>query len=409
MSKQLFILFRDASPTDIIWLDYSANCLTEINPENQAALSTAAQNAHVVVILPAKEFSFFRIKIPSKNESNFIKAVPFSLEENVISSVDELFFAAEKKGLETEKGRGIWVINDARLQEYLGCLSDLHIDASHIVPESALLSNPDSNCSLWFEGNRAILSHDDSVVSIEVTQLGLIFDSLLPQKEDEYSCDIMDFTGQSMLHRLTSESKLGVQLINNEFDAKQYLRRLASRFLNRSPVNLIQGKHQQRINILETLKRWRFAAVSLFAILLFQLITVAIENAKLSSQIQKIDKQTKQLYRKTFPRISKLSIAKAKLQQIIQSNGLSHSTDMNIGFSSLLSDVGNIIISNKKLLIQKVDYKKNNLRFTVSAENIDLIDNVFKQIEKGKYSAKLESQSNKGKSVIGVIRVSHPS
>jgi general secretion pathway protein L len=405
MSDQLFILFHDTNLDSIEWIYYKKKQFGKVVSNSIDRLKAGAKSVSVTVILPLKDVSYFSIDLSIQNEKNLRKALPYALEDNIVAPVEDLFFALENKH---NVNRGVWVINHQRFQAYLDCLKELSIEALHIVPAMALMKNPEFDYSLWLYEEEATLSGKVGTFTFDSINLEIVFDALLGEDNyAQYSCEIVNFGDNFQENSFNAPTHSKLDFTLNHFDKGQFLTALSTRFLEQhphSPVNLLQGQYDTSIDILEILKKWKWAGILSTLILCFFVVTTMLENAKLSKQLDKLTADINYQYLKAFPKIKKPSKAKAKMVQVLSTLDDGKSRGAN-KLSIALSEVGKALLLAKDVSIDKVEYTKPNITLTLNTETVDAIDNTFSQLSKLDYEVKVVSVSNKSDSVVGLIKV----
>jgi type II secretion system protein L len=405
VKKSIFIFLSENSE-NVEWLSHQDNVFSKPSKGLGIEAKEAMKGAFVIVVLPAPEFSFFNVKIPTRNKNTLTKAIPFALEEETISTLDDTFFAVEPDNNAQHDGtRGVWLISQERLQKHLSFLDKMDIEPDYIVPESALVKNSTSDCSLWMQAEHAILQFNGAITPLNKHMLPLMLKQLNQQTKKAICCDVVNFTEDDADTYLGRETLNNLSLNQQRYPPTTYLEKLAIQFSKLSTVNLLQGKHNPKIKISEIITRWKTPSVIAISSLVFLLFTKAFENWHLSNQINQLDNSINQQYISAFPDAKSLSIAKSKAQQAIKDIENKKNVTVQNKFTQMLSSIGHIILAMPGVSLKKIDYKQAVLKISVESKNIASFDTLFESISALNYESKVLSTSNHSGTIVGTIEI----
>ncbi len=224
--------------------------------------STAALGRRVLVLVPGTDALLAEPVLPLKSGAKLAQVVPFALEEQLATDVEDLHFAVGKR--ESRPGTPVTVVSHARMQAWQAALSEAGIHADAIYAESAALPITPNGVTLLIDQARVYVRRETTPGAvleveplIEALQLGLASGDesrehvTIYVSENDYERErdllegLREFTASLQL-KLMPEGPLPI---------------LAATVIQSSAVNLLQGRYavKKRINV--SFAPWRFAAV----------------------------------------------------------------------------------------------------------------------------------------------------
>ena len=136
MSERLLI--RIHPDGQLTWLaqDASGRALSAANA-GAPAPTTIARARGIVVLVPAEAVVLFEADAVTQRRAQLVKAMPFALEDQLASPVEDLHFALAGRGSADRILVG--VVARATLRGWIDALTQLGIRADAMVPESLAL------------------------------------------------------------------------------------------------------------------------------------------------------------------------------------------------------------------------------------------------------------------------------
>ena len=94
-------------------MDANGGQLGEVRTGELNALSVAAMQKHLILLVPGADVLVTSTTVPIKSAAKTLKAIPFALEENLIADVETQHFAISRK--DKNGSVGVAVIDKSRL------------------------------------------------------------------------------------------------------------------------------------------------------------------------------------------------------------------------------------------------------------------------------------------------------
>ncbi|WP_417362407.1 type II secretion system protein GspL [Gallaecimonas pentaromativorans] len=306
----------------------------------------AGLDGRVLVLAPGSSFFCTALKQANKSRQ-FLKAVPFMLEEELADDVDSLHFLLKPQGEQV----AVLAVRHQLMQEWLGWLEEAGIEPWKLVPDFLALP--------LVEGAWSALSIDGELLLRTGAYTGLT----VPQELAEWvvaplvgdDVQPVEAYGDVTLPLTCTQTQLPAEL-PLAVPAKQ------ADALN---VDLLSGPYQRKSQSNTLVKRWWPVAASFGVLLLVALVGKGVAIYQLSAQSSALEQQIARDYGRLFPgeRLVSAGAVRAQLRGKLK-NLVSGSA--NASLLAMLNDLS--------LTFAKVgNIKPDNLRFDASRGELRLL------------------------------------
>lgn len=358
----------------------------------QEAKKTA--KARFFYIVNALECLAKNIEFASQERKHIQKAIPYLLEESVLSDVEDLHIVNGK--LEANN-ISVMAMDSQRLQQLLTPLNDKGIECEQCFAQYAILETAQQQSDAWqlllHRGQFLLKDHVGKVFAIEAEHLALVCDILsenfanIPQKillyvgsEDDAE-QAQAYLPEALQHVLETA----------EVDyARQWQQEVGSL----SQWNLLKGKFARTIQWQAMLMPWRW--VLLFAVVLFAGYTslTILQNTQLDSQIAAIKVQTQQVARQVIPQ-GKIVDPEKQLNRELQRINRSGSSKRVI---DLINTVGKTLAENSIKNLSAMNYEGNthSLYLDLLVNNYDSLQKMMDAINSNGLKTELQNSNAQG-------------
>ena len=198
----------------------------------------------VIVLVPGIDVLLTSANIPTQNRKRLATALPFALEEQFISDVEDLHFAVGERNVDGQVSCAVVARN--LMDHWMEKLHEFGIQPDLLIPDTLAVPSD--------EGSWVLLKEDDNVLIRMGPQTGFVteFDNLkailqfaLDEKDDEHR--------PARFHILDSESdevqwnnitELGIDVVKEHFNG-DVLAQLVSGLNTQRVVNLLQGDYSR--------------------------------------------------------------------------------------------------------------------------------------------------------------------
>jgi len=315
----------------------------------------------LILILSANLILTTEIQIPSKSEEVIRKSIPFALEEEIATDVEENHFSYMHL---TDQMFLVSVISKKIMDQLLEHLAKADLVCDELYSE--IFTIP-------FNKNKLSLCNIDDKYIVRDRLLGTTIDNsslstylnLSKQKEVVYYTNKLDkdLKDISLIKQIES------------IDIKSEFLQAITITSNKS-INLFQGEYSQNIDRKKTVNPWKKLIILSSILFLSWMGTHIYQIWKLSFEIDKLKNDQKKLMLNVIPNASKVEIndpysafqSKLKLTQNSE-----HSSN-NQGFIIALSYLGKTLSQHKNIQVESLRLRDTKLEVKLLAKDVNQLN-----------------------------------
>lgn len=384
MRETLYIHLRAAEPGAI-----TAYCIARSDAVasfaiEQAPLETLlplAQNRRVVVLVPSADVRLASVRLPVRQASKALQAIPFALEDQLADDVETLHFA-----LGNRQADGSWpvaVVAHARMAQWLGFFTERGLRPDAMIPDVLALPVPDDrHFSLLIDGNEIIVR----------THLGGGF---VCQREDLVLClQIADPERTRALRIIVPrEQAFDPTTLTWPVEAlhgfAHPLEALLQNLREAHAINLLQGGYSARQDWLRLWRPWRLTAALAGCVILLGATLHGVQAYRLGKALDTLSAANRQRYAEIFPNDARIVDLPTQLdRQLARLAG----SGAGPAFLTLLAATADAVAAVPGLAVQTVHYRESALYVGLSAQNLQAVEQLKNWFERSR-AARLDVQS----------------
>lgn len=410
MKRQIFIHLGDPTlsgnmPDEVYWFVQEQGQVS--GPVFHGDLKTAANHAlgcRVVVFVSGVEVVLTDVALPNMNKQKLMKAIPFALEEQLASDVEDNHFAMGDRQYEDRVN--VAIVERNIIEMWLQGLNDVGIQPDVISTEVLGVPYEDNTWVLVLKSadrqskSKAILRNDlQAGIALDVANVEPLLRSMLestpedqrPEKLNVTICDAgsvdpeimpgMDEQSESapmsneqqavasQLQALGDQLSLEVDVSKSE---QSFLIFLAQQFDESKAINLLQGDYSRREQLEKMLRPWLPAAAFAGAWLLLQVGLMIFDYQKLAAKDRELRAQITAIYQETFP--DSKNIVDPKLQMNQKLEELRKQTNQTTDMFSLLAKAGEVLSDTETLIIRSLRFKEETLDLDFEISDLQSLD-----------------------------------
>lgn len=357
MREKLVILLNDGQ---LSWatLSSAGGVLQSVTAGNPDDLKAIAHDKFIIVVVPAVDVLLTAVMMPRLSPHKLREALPYALEEQVISDIEKLHFA-----LAPQKEDGnvpVAVVDKVKMQAWIKTLADLAIHPDIMMPITYVLKNKGHGLI----ADVAVIRLDEyRGITLDLPNLPSVL-SFVNAADIPNELHIDNFTHEAVKAQL--EPLLPVTETLHE---QKELIRFIAKHADQAPINLLQNQFAVKKSKLPKMNRlWQFAAGLTAACLLLWLIYPAVSYVMLHHRLSQLDEGIASIYRKHFPQSSSIVAPKTRLQDKLQS--LASGSGGNHLFLQL-AELGNALKKSNGIKLIRIDYQGNQLSAQLTAPSSD--------------------------------------
>jgi general secretion pathway protein L len=392
MRVKLFIRFNPSSPDEVDWLrmDEPARHDLTVHHAPLPEIATAAAGCRVILLVPGAEVLLTTAVVPGGgNRQKIAGAVPYALEEQLASDVDNLHFAL---GERRDDGRiSAAVVVKTQLDAWLERLRQAGIEPDTIAPDILALPWANGTWTVLMDGDRALVrtAHQAGFVA-DGDNLDTLLRLALNEAGDARPERIRIIhplaapTPAALAHPCASESsppELSYDLdatVDTETVDEPVLAILSRGYEEPGAINLLQGVYSRREQLGRLWRPWRPVAALAAVLLLIQGGMTVAEYVRLNSERQALAQQIDQVYLQTFPDARKVVNARAQMEERLKE--LRGGGADEAGFMGLLADIGPGLKETPSVEVQRISYNEGKIDLALLIADLQSLDKLKQRL-----------------------------
>lgn len=362
---KLIIYLKPNGSGDWVLTDRHYNTIGTTINDHTEELTLNATHREVIAIVPAEDVLLTTVKLPKMSRTRLLQALPYALEEQLVSDVDALHFAAgDKPG--ADETVGVAVVSKEKMQQWITQLSNWKIKADRMLPLSLLVP--------FTEHTWHVVLSDIAIVRLDANQC--------------FTCDHQNLneflnvalsSATELPHRIyvqnysqydyTPALSVPIQVDGEIGESYELLPDLIGNIKQSSKFNLLQGVYaSKKSTSLRTKHLIRLLTGLAAAWLLLLFLYPTVSYFILKEQITSIDDQITVIYKQNFPQATSVIDPKMRMQDKLQK------MKEQIGenrFLLLLGYVAKALSEKTGIQLNRIDFQNNQLTLDMTAATSD--------------------------------------
>jgi len=301
--------------------------------------------SNIVVILPGEHVLGVSCEVPGRNIGQIRRALPFVVEEFVATDIEGMHLASGP----IRRGETIRcnLIDRMLLDDWLACLGELNLVPGHMVSEAELLPAEPGQVSVLFEANTVLVKTSDQAATVDRSNLLLALGSVAAEEILLINGALNDLE----MSQLDGEVTVRTANHGGELDDTT-LGYLAARWRQQpNTISLLQGAYTPPRQAHAGAARWYPVATLVGAWILIGAITMIAEGFWASTQADRLETTTEDLFRNIFPGERRVRNVRRQMQAKL--GGRASAAGDN-GFTNYLADLGAVLDGN--VVITSLNY-----------------------------------------------------
>lgn len=356
------LLLRLQSDNDFCWLsqaeDGHALASAHVGLPPPSILAAARQ---IVVLVPSVQVVLTETVAVTRQRNQLARAIPYALEDQLASPVEELHFALPEHVLGAQIG--IAVVARSVVQGWIDLLATHGIRADALVPDALAL--PVGVGVLLIEQQQSLLRLGaQRALSCDTTMLQQWLPMIVAHEDMAGGLEVFDF-------RVAPPLDLDTPVESYHAQQCDPLRLLAQGLGAQLSLNLLQGDFAPRHRQAPVQKLWRFAAALAAVTMMLALAYALIAQWRLQREANALDLAQRQLLHETFPALTRDDDPPGLIHSEL--NRLRGGVEMG-GLLRLLGQIAPILGSTTRSTTQGLEYRNDTLEISLRAPNVPALD-----------------------------------
>lgn len=343
MSETIIIEYPQPASDSVVWWDLASA------QRQHGAMPASADD--VIILLSADVVSCYQTSIPSTQMKQLRAAVPFALEDQLASSLEDNHFTVRPIN---DQRQSVYVINKQRMRECMDFCLAQGIHATRCVPLIACIDT-----DTWLMG-------DDGLYGVDTHGRGFFLAAATLQQQSV----------QPLLRQQTATQKT-LCAVDAPWDddwniSEHDVAAHAVTFLRQHPVkiNCLHGDFtpQRRTQANQQILKYLTVALGIFLGLSALKPIVAWWHYR--KILTTSDQTISRIYREYFPKATDIVAPKFRLQQLLRERADAAAQEPLL---QLIARVGAIKAQHRQIALQQMRYSTNTLTLTLSAPSFAVL------------------------------------
>lgn len=359
------------------------------------ALAARAHGRRVLALVPTEEVLLTRVTIPTRNRQKLLQAIPFALEDQVVSDVDTLHFAAGTP--DAHGGCAVAVISHDRMRDWTGALARAGITPSRMTADALALPEQADAWTALIEGERCVVrTGADTGFAGETENLPVLLEAALADSALAHPRRLVVF-GEPPPDGMALP--LAVEHADQPLDAA-----LAQR-ADRGALDLRQGAHTAAAPGGGRWRPWLPAAALLIALLVLDTGRVLLDRWQLQRELADLNTRVEAAFHDVFPDASRVVAPRARMEtRLEQLRGGEIPGDGDL-LDTLLA-IGPHLNAADGLHLGGLNWRGDTLELDVNADSLQQLDRLKQTLDdEDGFSAEIRQASSEDDAVQGRLIV----
>ena len=396
--------------------DSNGTVKTQVTTGTLAEAHGAVPDLPVIALAPGGDVATMNVDLPIKSGSKLRAAVPYALEDQLATDIDELHFAM---GAHRESGLlPVAVVDRHAMDGWLEQLQDAGVQPYRIVADYHGVQRVPNTVTM-FATSSAVMLNDgaDLEFAIEGVQpsdalgfAGLLEDTQAAEtsaaeSESETADGDDEPASAAARHLVAWCDAAAAEKYQHDFNALRSelasvdvhlmdddgFARLAATIAAGAGVNLLQGSYGKKTEIAGILKPWRIAAGLLVGALLIGLAGKGVDYVQLTRQQAALEQQYSALYQQltgdSRTPADPIGTADSLMRQLSGNSGNTRQV-----FLPSLMELASAVSQNREATVEAISYRAGVIDIRLTAPDVATLDKIQQLVgNSGRFSASIQA------------------
>ena len=340
----------------------------------------------ITVVIPGEQVTTKIVQAPKSSKRHINQAIPYLLEDDLATPVEDLHFALGKPN---EEGLLLCaVISSELLESYLEKLSVVNIHPSILIPDYWLLPNSESTEHAEHHQRHLIRLADNTGMVLPIDAPEELLKIVLEKQAVPSATP-------------SSETPDEPQALPEE----EVQTSTPSFCLNQQPLNLLQGDYAPLAAKTSNITFKPIAIAAGICITVFMVYFVAM-GWYFNQQSEKLNEEAKATYHQWFPNESRILNIRRQMTAHINNSGNQQQDGLFFELTNTISQA--VSSENEKATIRHIRFDRNDatLQLELQAKSMGYAHSLQSKIQETGFAAEVLSANSNDEGVIARLRLS---
>lgn len=291
MSERLFIRLgktQESACTWLIWSEQEQEIIAsgELKDATQlSSLSERAASKLVDVLVPTANVTLTSVTLPEKGQSKAVKALPFMLEEALVTNVDDMHFVT---GPRDGDELSVAAVSNEQMTLWLDWLAQANIKPRCLVPDCLALPLEECDWAAMEFGQETLLRTGVAQgQNFSAPWLAFALPQLTSEREEGVS--------------VAAYSDLALSDVELKHQPLEMPMLVLAKGVLQAPMNLLTGAFTPQKEYSKYLRLWRNTAVVFAVAFILALVNKGLNIYQAEAQIASLQQQVQDVYKLVKP------------------------------------------------------------------------------------------------------------
>lgn len=399
---QKIIIYLHASDlSQVTWgiLQENGNLQKNLQTTALSAIATMATDSEIIVVARPEDVLLLEAKLPKLNRQRLLQALPYAVEEQLLTDINELHFAVGE--YQANNTYPVAIIAHTKIAALLDALREAGLSPSYLIPAPLTLPFTENEWTVRLDADSAIVRTGiyEGFACDKQNLSTLLTLKKSEHPEQSHAIQLINTDAEPFL-----ADKIGLKELVTEkrLTEKQFFAE-TGRWLTNPVINLLQGNYQPKRQASPSKKIWLLAGYIATAWLSMLLISDIVSYIILHRDANKLESAINTIYKHNFPNASSMVAPKQRMTEKL--NTLMNQNHKN-RLLAWLGYIGKSINQINTIHIQQLDFRGSQLNLEISAPSFETIDNFTQSLTQQGLSVKQQNVTTTGTEAKGVLILS---
>ncbi|VVC75076.1 Type II secretion system protein L [Aquicella siphonis] len=360
----LYLHAHDTAHPGWVVLDANQSVAQCIHHGEAQALSELSIGKKVTVVVPAEDILLTEVRLPKMSHARLMQALPYALEDRLISDVDSLHFATGAN--KADGALSVAVAGKQKMREWMALLESWNVQADEMIPLTLALPLEENTWQIVITETAAVRTGLNQGFACDIQNLQELLEIALADAVNIPKClRIHQYSQNPVALSLT----MPVEIISSQLMTEQWPVDLARNLVNDLPFNLLQGEFKSKKSRLPHMQRiWKLTFYLGLAWVFLLFLYPTVSYWILGQRVREIDSQIEKIYKHNFPLSSSLVAPRLRMEEKLQQLTSSASDNKLLLWIDYL---GKGVLETPSIQLKRLDYQTNQITVDLTAPSSD--------------------------------------
>lgn len=374
MTGTLIFHYLPSEPDSLRCITRNAqNQYSELETLSLTELAEKAKDQKCIALLDSSVLTIATVNLPTQNRQRQIQAVPFALEDQLASDIDDTHFALSKK----QQGDELTVaaINKDILDDLLQGFAQAGLVVDSLLPDVLALPLRDDGWTLLIDQQRALIKMSaDQGCYTDRDNLAILLKSLIAKSsQPPQQLLLIHADDDSHAAQLIEHADMALAVETFDTDA---LTIFANNLQNAQQLNILQGPYAYKKQSDFAWQPWRAVAALVGVWMVLQMTLAVMETRDLEQKNMQLTRQIEQQFKRAIPDAKKFTGMRNRMKNRLKDLKSGSGTGSDQVFLDILAEAAPALASNNKVTINGISYRSKHLDLDLQTDSLQHLESV---------------------------------